>query len=143
MIDYPGEVSAPISDLTTMKLHINSATSDVKSIYVCMNVKYFYLDNQMDRDKYIMIQLSMTPQEFVVKYNLAEKAHNRYIYTRVTNGLYGIPQAGCIAHEALLKYLDPYGYHPSSKNPGLWKHISRPIKYTLVVDDFGVKYLGK
>ena len=24
--------------------------------------------------------------------------------------------------------------------PGLWKHISRPIQFTLVVDDFGVKY---
>ena len=27
--------------------------------------------------------------------------------------------------------------------PGLWKHVSRPIAFTLVVDDFGVKYVGK
>ena len=27
--------------------------------------------------------------------------------------------------------------------PGLWKHVSRPISFTLVVDDFGVKYVGK
>ena len=27
--------------------------------------------------------------------------------------------------------------------PGLWKHIHQPIKFTLVVDDFGVKYVGK
>ena len=38
---------------------------------------------------------------------------------------------------------EPYGYHPSSKKPGLWKHKSRPINFTLLVDDFGVKYLGK
>ena len=65
LIDYPGEVSTPTSDLTTMKLHVNSAISDVKSRYMCMDVKYFHLKNQMDRDKYIMIQISMIPQEFV------------------------------------------------------------------------------
>ena len=55
LIDYPGEVSTQTSDLNTMKLHVNSTTSDVTSRYTCMDVKYFYLKNQMDRDKYIMI----------------------------------------------------------------------------------------
>ena len=41
MIDYPGEVSTPTSYLTTIKLHVNSATSDIKSRYMCMDVKYF------------------------------------------------------------------------------------------------------
>jgi hypothetical protein len=27
--------------------------------------------------------------------------------------------------------------------PGLWKHDTRPIQFTLVVDGFGVKYVGK
>jgi hypothetical protein len=27
--------------------------------------------------------------------------------------------------------------------PGLWKHNTRPIQFTLVVDNFGVKYVGK
>ena len=27
--------------------------------------------------------------------------------------------------------------------PGLWKHIHQPIQFTLVVDNFGVKYVGK
>ena len=26
---------------------------------------------------------------------------------------------------------------------GLWAHKTRPIQFTLVVDDFGVKYVGK
>ena len=57
--------------------------------------------------------------------------------------MYGLPQSGRISHDALLKNLDMYGYHPSSKTLGLWKHNSRPINFTLVVDDFGVKYSGK
>ena len=45
---------------------------------MCMDVKDFYLSNQMEKDKYIMIQLSIIPQEFVEKYNLTEKSHNGY-----------------------------------------------------------------
>ena len=65
IIYYLGEVRTPTSDLTTIKLHVNSAISDFKSRYMCMNVKYFYLNNQMDRVEYIMIQISMIPQDFV------------------------------------------------------------------------------
>ena len=107
LIDYPGEVSTPTSDLTTMKLHVNSTISDITSRYMCMDVKYFYLNDLMDRDEYIMIQISMIPQEFVEKYNLAEKSHNGQIYARVTKGMYGLPQAGRIENDVLLKYLEP------------------------------------
>ena len=31
LVDYPGEFSTPKSDLTTMKLHVSSAISDIKS----------------------------------------------------------------------------------------------------------------
>ena len=48
-----------------MKLHVNSTIADVTSRYMCMDVKYFYLNNQMYRDKYILIHISMIPQEFV------------------------------------------------------------------------------
>ena len=25
--------------------------------------------------------------------------------------------------------------------PGLWRHIFRPVQFTLVVDDFGIKFV--
>ena len=34
-------------------------------------------------------------------------------------------------------------YFQSETVPGLWKHKWRPIQFTLVVDDFGVKYVGE
>ena len=74
-----------------------------------MDVKYLYLKNQMDRGEYIMIQISMIPQEFVETYNLAEKSHNGYIYARLTNRMHVTPQPGRIAHDALVKLLEPYG----------------------------------
>ena len=92
LIDYPGYVSTTTSYLTTMKFHVNSANSDVKLRYMCMNVRYFYLNNMMNREEYIMMQAAMITQEFVDKFNLQEKLHNGYIYVRVTKGVYGIPQ---------------------------------------------------
>ena len=56
-----------------------------------MDVRDFFLNNHMGRDEYTMIQLSMIPQEFVEKYNLAEKSHNEYIYERVTKVVYRLP----------------------------------------------------
>ena len=50
LIGYPGDVSTPISDLTTMKLHIISTISEVKARYMCMDVKDFYLNNKMFRE---------------------------------------------------------------------------------------------
>ena len=34
-------------------------------------------------------------------------------------------------------------YRQSKLVPGLWKHDWRPIQFTLVVNDFGVKYVSK
>ena len=41
---------------------------------------------------------------------------------------------------AIRKKLAKHGFAQTQHNPGLWKHHSNPIKFTLVVDDFGVKY---
>jgi hypothetical protein len=37
----------------------------------------------------------------------------------------------------------PHGYHECKQTPGLWKHTSRPISFTLVVDNIGVKYTNQ
>ena len=34
--------------------------------------------------------------------------------------------------------LKTYGYEPVRHTPGIWRHYSRPISFTVVVDDFGV-----
>ena len=68
---------------------------------------------------------------------------NGYVFVQVTKGVYGIPQAGRISHDALVRHLTPYVYHPSIKTPGLWTHNICPINFALFVNDLGVKYSGK
>jgi len=57
--------------------------------------------------------------------------------------MYGLPQAGLLANKHLEKRLNEKAYRQSKLALGLWKHDWRPIQITLVVDDFGVKYVGK
>ena len=55
----------------------------------------------------------------------------------------GLPQAGILANKRLKRKLAPFGYYECVNMPGLWYHVSHPISFTLVVDDFGVKFVGK
>jgi hypothetical protein len=57
--------------------------------------------------------------------------------------MYGLNQAGLIVNELLQTRLAPFGYYPARHTPGLWLHKTRYISFTLVVDDFTVKYVGK
>jgi hypothetical protein len=55
----------------------------------------------------------------------------------------GLKQAGCITNDQLTTHLAKFGYWPVPITPSLWKHDSCPIDFSLVVDDFGIKYVGK
>ncbi len=57
--------------------------------------------------------------------------------------MYGLPQAGIIAQDLLTKRFNKAGYRQSKITPGYWRHDWRLISFTLVVDDFGVKYINK
>jgi hypothetical protein len=57
--------------------------------------------------------------------------------------MYGLPQAGIIAQKLLERRLQQHQYCQSKTTPGLWKHNTRPISFTLAIDNFGVKYMGK
>jgi hypothetical protein len=85
----------------------------------------------------------MIPQEFIDEYKLTPLIENGYIYAEVRKGMYGLPQAGKIAQDRLASVLAPFGYAPANITAGLWTHKTRPINFTLVVDDFGIKYQGK
>jgi hypothetical protein len=57
--------------------------------------------------------------------------------------MYGLPHAGILVNELLQRNLAKYGYRPTTDTHGLWTHDNRPISFSLVVDDFGVKYVGR
>jgi hypothetical protein len=65
------------------------------------------------------------------------------VYIEVKTCMYGLPQAGILTNKLLARRLAIRGYHQTKSTPGIWRHVTHPIQFTLVVDDFGVQYVGK
>jgi hypothetical protein len=91
----------------------------------------------------MVINLSSLPQETIDKYDLIELEQDRKVYIEIQKFMYGLPQAGILANELLQRNLAKDGYRPMQHTHGLWKHHTRPISFSLVVDDFGVNNVGR
>ena len=50
---------------------------------------------------------------------------------------------GRLANFQLKKVLEPEGYSEAEHTPGLWRHKTCPISFTLVVDNVCIKYVSK
>ena len=57
--------------------------------------------------------------------------------------MYRLPQAGILVNKLLKERLLQNVYFEVPHTPGLFRHKTRPVWFTLVIDDFGIKYLGK
>jgi hypothetical protein len=57
--------------------------------------------------------------------------------------MYGLPQAGILAYNLLVKQPATSGYSPTKHTPGLFRHASRPVTLSLAVDNFGIIYVGR
>ena len=64
------------------------------------------------------------------------------VYVKIRKGMYGLLQAGILAQKLLEKQSKNKGYYQPMYTPGSWLHEWRPIQFSLVVNDFGVKYVG-
>ena len=142
-VDYPGAVSTKTTDMITAKILFNSVISTEGAHFMGMDIKDFYLNNELPRKEYIRIPLKLIPQEIIDKYNLMDFAVNGFVYAEVGKGMYGLPQAGRVASDFLIPRLVAEGYKPAKRTPGLFKHDSNSIVFCLCVDDFGVKYEDK
>jgi len=76
-------------------------------------------------------------------YHLHELVYKGHVYVEIWCGMYGLPQARRLANLQLQASLKPHGYHPCPITHGLWTHETCPIQFTLVVDDFAVRYTDK
>ena len=143
LINYPGELTTRTADLTTTKILWNSVVSTPGARYLCIDIKNFYLGTPLPRFEYMKIPLSAFPPHIIEQYNLTTHALHGYVYVEIRKAIYGLPQAGILANQLLKQRLRPHGYYEVPHTPGLWKHVTRHIQFTLTVDDFGVKYCGK
>eukprot|EP00804_Cyclotella_cryptica_P024374 CCRYP_018573-RC/>CCRYP_018573-RC protein AED:0.15 eAED:0.15 QI:0/0/0/1/0/0/2/0/392 len=100
------------------KMLFNSVISSRGARFMTMDISNFYLNTPLKRPKFIRLNIRDIPQEIIDEYKLKDIAEpDGSIYLQANKGIKLVP--------------------------GLWSHKTRPISFTLVVDDFGVKYIGK
>ena len=97
----------------------------------------------MDRYEYMKLSLACIPDEIIDQYNLNTLSSDGWVYLEIHKGMPGLKQAGHISNDQLKAHLAKFGFAPVPRTPELWKHDTKPIWLSLVVDDFGVKYIGK
>jgi hypothetical protein len=131
------------ADLDTTKLHWNSVISTKGARYMCLDIKNFYLTAELEYYEYMKILLTLFPPWIVEQYDLNRHALHGFVHLEMRRAVWRMPQAGILANKRLRWKLAPFGYHESTNTPSLWYHKSCPITFTMVVDDFGVKYVSK
>eukprot|EP00804_Cyclotella_cryptica_P020493 CCRYP_019412-RA/>CCRYP_019412-RA protein AED:0.05 eAED:-0.04 QI:0/0/0/1/0/0.5/2/0/1372 len=140
--DYPGELTTRTADLTTSKILWNSVLSTKGAKFIGIDIKSFFLTAPLDRYEYMKMPLDLFPEHIIQQYDLRTKAKNGFVYLEIRRCMYGLPMAGALANKLLRERLAPHGYYEVAHTPGLWRHVWRPLAFTLVVDDFGVKFVG-
>jgi hypothetical protein len=142
-IEYHGSVTTKTADITTAKLLFNSVLSTPEAKFMMIDLKYFYLCSDLDVYEYVRIPAHMLSPRIIALYKLEDKIRDGYVYAEVRKGMYGLPQASKLANDRLRKFLAPAGYLPCTVTPGLWRHQHSNLMFSLVVDDFGIRYTNR
>ena len=137
-LDYQGEVSTKTSGLKTIKLLLNSVVSLAGAKFMTADVNNFYLNTPTDEPKYMQILVKLIPDEIKVEYKVSKFKHAGYVYVQINKGVYGLAQADLLANELFAKRLVKHVFKQTPHTPGLWRHYTKPIQCTLVVNDFGI-----
>ena len=144
-IHYPGETTSPVAEKVLINLHWLSVVSDRRNTgkdirYATMDLKDFYLGSKLLRPEWVRIKVSRIPEATRIKYNLNDFIDNGSILFEVNGSMYGHSASGRLANADLVKHLAAHGYTQNADLPCLFEHASNGISFTLVVDDFGIKY---
>ncbi len=136
LVNYDGELSVRTADVNTAKMHWNSVISTKNAKYMCLDIIFFYLTAALEYYEYMKIPLALFPRWIVEQYDLSKHQLDGWVHLEMRRAVWGLLQARILANKKLKRKLAPFGYRKCINTPGLWKHESRPLTFTLIVDDF-------
>ena len=143
-LEYEGITTTHTASMETIKIHINSVLSTPGAKWCSGDISNMYLESTLPDPQYVKFRLSLIPPAYATAYELQDIADQHgNVYARIKKAWYGLKESGKIAHDDLVQHLERYGYRKARHTEGLFTHITRSISFTLVVDDFGIKYIDK
>jgi hypothetical protein len=138
-VDYGGDTAAYTAGLKTVKTLWNSVLSTINARFMTIDIKDFYLHTRLESPEYAWVSLAQIPPATQAKYHVENLVVNGKVLVEITGGIYGLFQSGLLAQKDLIKLLEANGYYMTTTNC-LFRHRTRDIYFSLIVDDFGFKY---
>lgn len=140
---YVGETAAATASLPAFKILLNAVLSTPGAKFMTIDLKDMYLQSILEQEEYVAVPVSEIPDASMTRHNLRDKIRNGRVYFRVNKAMYGLPQAGYIAQQDLGTLLRANGFYECPRTPQVFRHETRNLTMSIVVDDFGVLYLKK
>jgi hypothetical protein len=145
-VDYDGETAAFTASMQTLKIMLNAVVSDEGARFATADIKDYYLGTPLldkhgnPATEYMRINLKHIPESVQNRYNMADFVHKDHVYVEINKSIYGLPQSGRLSQDRLIKHLAKHDYVQCPNTPALFRHRVKNFAFTLVVDDFGIKY---
>lgn len=141
---YTGVTASYQASMSTVKLLLNKTVSNTQDKWMTMDVTDMYLNTKLPQDQweYMVIDINEIPQEIIDTYDLRSymSTTDTKAYFEVMGALYGMKQAGYLANKDIVEHLANNGYNSCPNTPCLFKHVTDNVEFTLITDDFGVRY---
>jgi hypothetical protein len=138
--------STNTASLTAFNCILNAVVSE-NAVFGSLDLVDFYLGTPLLSPQFIKIFVDSYPPEVLSSLSLlpfikVDSSGKRYCLFRIDKTMYGLKEAGQLSNRRLVSLLSSFGFIETS-TPCLFRHLTRPISFVLVVDDFGVKYHSK
>ena len=143
LLEYLGNVTTHTAGMETIKCHWNSVLSTKGAKYCTGDISNMYLCSWLKDYEYVRFNIELIPPQIIAHYKLQGLVHKGYVYAKIKRAWYGLKQLGKVAHDDLVAHLKTHGYECAPLTEGLFLHKTRDISFTLVVDDFGIKYTNQ
>ena len=138
-LEYFGETSSE-----TAKILTNSVLSTKNAKFMSIDIINFYIQTDLSDYQYIHFYIDMITQAIIDGYNINTIVeHDGWCYTKIRKAMYGLKELLYLINLELKQILAEEAYVPSKFTPGLFTHKTRDIAFSLVEDDFGVKYTNR
>ena len=144
LLPYDGDVTTHTALMETIKAHWNSVVSSKDAKYCTGDISNMYLIPDLVESEYVKCDIKLILQRIIDHYNLNDVVDNKgFVYAKINKAWFGLKQSGKIAHNDLVQHLKKHEYHQAKNTDGSFVHEIRDISFTLVVDNFGIKFTNK
>ena len=131
--------------MTLVKCHLNAVVSE-NAHFGTLDITDYYLGADMPADdiQSLKIYLDDYPSSLLDELGLSpflqtDRYNKTFVYADIVKTVPGLKNSGLLSQNRLIRHLATCGYHQTA-TPMLFRHATRDISFTLVVDDFGIKY---